>query len=88
MLAGATGASTGGLQTSALAIGLADRAVQMIEEQCIKREELEEPAQSLRTEQIAAKKNLLTLAAGGQGVFTRELRGQANSLALRASRLP
>lgn len=85
VLVGATGASTGGLQTSALAIGLADRAVRMIEEQCIKREESVEPAQSLRAEQIAAKKKLLTLAAGGQACSPGELRGQSNSLALRAS---
>ena len=85
VLVGAKGASTGGLQTSALAIGLADCAIGLIEEQSKKRVELTDAASSLRGEQLGATENLLALAAGGEACSPAELRGQANSLALRSS---
>ncbi len=85
VLIGATGASTGGLQTSALAIGLADCAISLMEEQSAKRSELAEPANRLRTEQDGAKEDLLSLAMGGGACSPGELRGRANSLAIRSS---
>jgi alkylation response protein AidB-like acyl-CoA dehydrogenase len=85
VLIGATGASTGGLQTSALAIGLADCAISLMEEQSAKRSELTEPANRLRTEQDGAKEDLLSLAMGGEVCSPGELRGRANSLAIRSS---
>ena len=85
VLVGATGASTGGLQTSALAIGLADSAIGLIEQQSVTRSDLTEPANRLRAEQNVAREDLLSLATGGQACSPGELRGRANSLAIRSS---
>ena len=85
VLVAATGASSGGLQTSALAIGLADSAISLIEEQTAGRSDLVEPANRLRAEQNAAKEDLLSLAMGGKVCSPGELRGRSNSLAMRSS---
>ena len=85
VLVGATGASTGGLQTSALAIGLADAAVSTIEKQSMARGDLRAPADRLRAEQQRAQEDLLALAAGNQVCSAGDLRGRANSLAIRGS---
>ena len=85
VLIGATGASTGGLQTSALAIGLADAAIGIIEQQSLDRGDLKEPADRLRAEQYQAREELLALAKGDQVCSAGELRGRANSLAIRGS---
>jgi len=85
VLVGATGASSGGLQTSALAIGLADRAIELLEEQSTKRTELIEPTRSLRSEQCTAKAELLALAGSSEMGSQGELRTRANSLAIRSS---
>ena len=85
VLINATGASTGGLQTSALAIGLADAAIGIIEQQSLDRCDLKEPADRLRAEQYQAREELLALAKGDQACSAGELRGRANSLAMRGS---
>ena len=85
VLVGATGASTGGLQTSALAIGLADSAIDIIEQQSVARSDLQSPADRLRAEQGQARKDLLALATGDQVCPPAELRKRANSLAIRGS---
>ncbi|MEK6247314.1 MAG: acyl-CoA/acyl-ACP dehydrogenase [Planctomycetales bacterium] len=85
VMQGATGAKTGGLQTSALAIGLADRAVEFLEQESRQRKELAGPAERLRAEQLLLQQDLLSLAAGGQPCSREQLRGSANSLALRSS---
>jgi len=79
------GASSGGLQTSTLAIGLADAAIKYIEEESIKREELATPARALRSDWLQARDDLLALADGEPVCSNEELRIVANSLALRAS---
>jgi butyryl-CoA dehydrogenase len=91
------GAKTGGLQTSALAIGLANAAIEYIFAQAGARLVLTEPAEALAAERDQLETAMLQLASGdtptrrasegsGQCVTTgNELRQRANSLALRAS---
>ena len=80
-----TGAKTGGVQTSALATGLAAAAIEFLENEAQKREQLDLPAVSLRCEcdQLAA--DMLSAAANRPTCSNEVLRTRANSLALRAS---
>lgn len=86
------GARTGGLQTSALALGLASAALEYLQEQAIPRSELLEPAEALAAERDALMEAMLALASGNAtgaadawDLTPHTLRQRANSLALRAS---
>jgi len=94
------GAKTGGLQTSALAIGLASAAIEFLREQAKKRAELIEPTEALAADRDSLCGAMLELTGtavlprplsregSGEescGLTAAELRGRANSLALRAS---
>jgi alkylation response protein AidB-like acyl-CoA dehydrogenase len=83
------GARTGGLQTSALALGLASAAIAYLQEQSIPRSELLEPTEALDAERDALMQAMLVLAsssaAGTHEITPHELRRRANSLALRAT---
>jgi alkylation response protein AidB-like acyl-CoA dehydrogenase len=93
------GAKTGGLQTSALALGLATAAIQFVQAQSVPRAELAEPAEALTADRDELLDAMLQLA---DSTLTRsvsegppeparctttanDLRQRANSLALRAS---
>jgi alkylation response protein AidB-like acyl-CoA dehydrogenase len=80
-----SGAGTGGVQTSALALGLSAAALEFLEREAAKRDELVAAAASLREEHANLETELLTLAAGGEGCSADELRSRANSLVLRAT---
>jgi alkylation response protein AidB-like acyl-CoA dehydrogenase len=80
-----TGAATGGLQTSTLAIGLADAAIQFMEDEAQRREDLARPTTELRRDQLKLRADLLELAAGQQPCTLDGLRVGANSLVLRAT---
>lgn len=86
VMQGKTGANTGGLNTSALAIGHAAAAIAFLTEQAKARPELlASLAESLHQEQVELEASLLRLA-GGEAVCTSEsLRARSNSLALRSS---
>jgi alkylation response protein AidB-like acyl-CoA dehydrogenase len=84
------GARTGGLQTSALAIGLATAAIALVEQQATARRELTEPVEALIMEREALLEAMFQLASAVGGTLecslsANELRVRANSLALRAS---
>ncbi|REK11416.1 MAG: acyl-CoA dehydrogenase [Planctomycetota bacterium] len=79
------GASTGGLQTSTLAVGLSKAAVEFLEGEAEKRPDLSGPAAELRDELSDVEQLLLSLAGGHEACSKDELRTQANSLVLRAS---
>jgi len=79
------GARTGGLQTSALAIGLATAAIAHLQSQSRGREQLAGPAEALVAERDQLEQDMLALAAGQRVCTSDELRTRANSLALRAS---
>lgn len=75
--------ATGGLQTSALAIGLANAAIDSIEQQALLRSELVGHAVELRRQSSALTGRMLRADAGA--VDANELRAAANGLVLRAT---
>jgi alkylation response protein AidB-like acyl-CoA dehydrogenase len=79
------GAGTGGLQTSALAIGLASAAVRFLETESQRRPEFADAAASLRMEHSQLEADLLQAADGRAVCSSDELRSRANSLALRGT---
>ena len=78
---GHSGANTGGLQTSALATGLASAAVEYLKSECQKRPDLGEPTASLRDEHAELEQDLFSLAAGTANCSSEDVRARANSLA-------
>ncbi len=78
-------ASTGGLQTSALAIGLASAAVAFVGQQSAVRPDLLPNADALEAQLTELKHNIIGLAQGNSTVTSDELRATANSFVLRAT---
>jgi alkylation response protein AidB-like acyl-CoA dehydrogenase len=85
VIAARSGARTGGLQTSALAIGLSRAAIEFLKQESVRRIDLAEPAQNLDSEQQTLEANLIALASGVAACSSDELRARANSLALRSA---
>ena len=85
VLAHGTGGGSGGLETSALAIGLAAAAVTYLEREGRVREDLDRPAEALRIELAGVRDDLLLMAAGEDPCTKERLRTRANSLVLRAT---
>jgi alkylation response protein AidB-like acyl-CoA dehydrogenase len=79
------GAKTGGLQTSALAVGLARAAIEYMEREQVHRTNLSDPTDALRIEHDCLRDDLLQVADGTAACTSDEVRSRANSLALRAS---
>ncbi len=79
------GAKTGGLQTSTLAIGLADACVDFLEGEAAGRPDLLPPAERFRSEWKSLRSDLLLLAEGREVCSNESVRGRANSLVLRSS---
>ena len=79
------GAKSGGLQTSTLAIGLADAALTYLESESENRPDLSPAGNALRTEWSGLRDDLLGLADGRQVCSNEQLRSRANSLVLRAA---
>lgn len=79
------GAKTGGLQTSTLAIGLADAALTYLQSECDRRPELSSPADELRSQWRQLRQDLLQMAEGNDVCSNEQLRGRANSLVLRSA---
>lgn len=77
--------STGGLQTSALAIGLATAAIDYVGEQAKNRVQLTDNHQAMREELELLQANILDLADGNQVCSNEQLRISANSFVLRAT---
>ena len=78
-------AGTGGLTTSTLAIGLADRALEILSQEAERRADLEPPTVALREEWDALRDDLLALAEDRPVCTAETIRQRANDLALRAS---
>jgi alkylation response protein AidB-like acyl-CoA dehydrogenase len=85
VMASGLGASTGGHETSTLAIGLAHAAIDYIASEAVKRADLQEPAAALRAEHSHLLNDLLGVARGKPACSKESLRQRANSLVLRAS---
>ena len=78
-------ASTGGLQTSALALGLAQSALDFLESQSLRRNNINESYAPLRQEWIKLRQQLLSLARGGDRPSQELMRINANRFVLRAT---
>lgn len=76
---------TGGSQTSALALGVTDRALLVLEEEALRRSDLAGPAEALRAEWQQLFDDMLALADNQPVCTNEQLRQRANSLVLRAS---
>jgi alkylation response protein AidB-like acyl-CoA dehydrogenase len=85
VMAALGGAGTGGLQTSALAVGLATAAIDYLAGEADARAELLVAAGGLLAERKAIEHDLLALAMGDAPCTNQELRTRANSLVLRAT---
>jgi alkylation response protein AidB-like acyl-CoA dehydrogenase len=79
------GGGAGGLQTSALATGLASAAIEQLEIEARRRPDLGAAAEELRREQRSLESDLFALVRGEQGCTAEEVRARANSLVLRAT---
>jgi alkylation response protein AidB-like acyl-CoA dehydrogenase len=80
------GGGTGGLQTSTLAIGLSLAATNYLHTQAQQRSDLREAAERLSADADQLKETLFALAeARSTRLSASELRGRANSLALRST---
>ena len=77
--------STGGLQTSALAIGLAKAAIGFMVEQSVNRPDLISNVEAFQSQRKTITSQLLGIAAGESDCSKEEIRTAANSLAIRAT---
>ena len=85
VMSGGLGASTGGHETSTLAIGLANAAIDFLAVEAANRDELHPPLDALRREHAGLRADLLALARGTAVCSKESLRQRANSLALRST---
>ena len=85
VMAGRSGTKTGGLQTSALAIGLSAAAIEFLNRESAARPDLADPTANLRHDLDNLRLDLLANAAGDQVCPADEIRARANSLALRST---
>ena len=79
------GGGAGGLQTSTLAIGLTQAAVEFLLHEASLRSDLTAIAEKLAADALELRRALLASAAGHDSLTAVKLREQANSLVLRAT---
>jgi alkylation response protein AidB-like acyl-CoA dehydrogenase len=79
------GAGTGGLQTSALALGTALAAIAFLDDEARRRADLQRIVGGLRDEWTAIDAELADLADGGTAATPDDVRRRANGIALRAA---
>jgi alkylation response protein AidB-like acyl-CoA dehydrogenase len=85
VMSSGVGGVTGSYETSTLAAGLAQAAIDFLASEAIKRPDLLEPMTALRAEQDALVRDLLEIARGKSACTKESIRQRANSLVLRAS---
>lgn len=78
-----SGANTGGLETSTLAVGLSTAAYRFLVEQREKRSEFAQPTERFEAELDSLKNDLIAAAAGIPSCDPMQIRTRANSLVLR-----
>jgi alkylation response protein AidB-like acyl-CoA dehydrogenase len=79
------GAGTGGHETSTLAIGGAQAAINFLSDEARRRQDLSQPVDAFRDELRVLRNDLLAIATGHEVCSKESLRQRANSLVLRAS---
>jgi alkylation response protein AidB-like acyl-CoA dehydrogenase len=85
VMASGIGASTGGYETSTLAIGLAKAAIDFLADEATRRADLQQPAAAFEAEQSALFEELLAVARGESSISKESVRQRANSLVLRST---
>jgi hypothetical protein len=85
VMASGQGGTTGGHQTSTLALGLAKAAIDYITQEASRRENLQAPLEALLAEHEQVTAELFSLVRGDPICSNQQLRGHANSLVLRAA---
>jgi alkylation response protein AidB-like acyl-CoA dehydrogenase len=85
VMASGVGAGTGSFETSTLAIGLAQAAIDFLADEATRRADLEQPMNALRSEHDAMYADLMAATRGESRTTKESLRQRANSLALRAT---
>ncbi|TWU02822.1 acyl-CoA/acyl-ACP dehydrogenase [Stieleria varia] len=85
VLSSGSGGTAGGLQTSTLALGLAYAALEYLQEESMRRQDLVQPTSQLTKEANELKFQLLAAVAGETQCDAGQLRGSANSLVMRAT---
>jgi alkylation response protein AidB-like acyl-CoA dehydrogenase len=85
VLSQGAGASTGGLQTSTLALGLTRSALEFLRGEAVRRSELRPPLEALEADSQRQEESLLAAVRGQPVCANDDIRQQANSLVLRAT---
>jgi alkylation response protein AidB-like acyl-CoA dehydrogenase len=85
VMAGTVGGSTGGYETSALALGLAKAAIDFLASEATKRPELAAPHDALAREHSELVDDLLALVRGEDRCTKESIRQRANTFVLRAT---
>ncbi len=85
VMAQGSGASSGGLQTSALALGLTGAAIEFLSDENRKRPDLTPATENLAKEHESLVDDLLRMAEGETVATTENFRARANSITLRAT---
>ncbi|MAI33672.1 MAG: isovaleryl-CoA dehydrogenase [Planctomycetaceae bacterium TMED240] len=85
VLTSATGIRTGGLQTSTLAVGLAQAAVNFLSSEAANRTDIMDAATELRQEVDALAQRLITVSDGDTDCDASQIRTASNRLALRST---
>jgi alkylation response protein AidB-like acyl-CoA dehydrogenase len=79
------GAGTGGYETSTLAIGVAQAALDFLAAEAARRPDLKAPLEALQREHRELRNDLLAIVRGDESCTKESIRQRANSLVLRAS---
>lgn len=85
VMSSGVGGSTGGYETSALAVGLARAAIDFLAGESEKRPDLRPPLEALTREHVALESDLLALVRGEAACTKESLRQRANTFVLRAT---
>jgi alkylation response protein AidB-like acyl-CoA dehydrogenase len=85
VMASGVGAGTGGYETSTLAIGLAQAAIDFLADESSRRADLQPPRAALQLEHGQLMDDLFAVVRGDSACSKESIRQRANSLVLRAS---
>jgi hypothetical protein len=85
VMSSGVGGSTGGYETSTLAVGLAQAAIDFLETEAAKRSDLREATAALRLEHQTLRDDLIHVARGDTACSKESIRQRANSLVLRST---
>jgi alkylation response protein AidB-like acyl-CoA dehydrogenase len=79
------GGTAGGYETSALAVGLAQAAIDLLAAEAVRRTDIQSPLEALTAEHAQLQNDLLSLVRGEEACSKESLRQRANTFVLRAT---